>query len=165
MSGSGARSMRSWWAVRQVLAVLAVFVVAGPPIGAIAFFLFVSLIGMGRGVDIAGLGWVGLFALIYGVPLSYLIGVVPAAVAGGILGLGRACLGWSGWLPAMLTGFGIGIGLQLLSGQPLPGLEAATTSDGAKNALMIGVCVAATLACWSLVPSLGPDDRESSKLG
>jgi hypothetical protein len=42
----------------------------------------VALVGIGQKVDLAGLGWIGLFDLVYGFPFSYLIGIGPAAVAG-----------------------------------------------------------------------------------
>lgn len=151
---SQARPPRSFWrGIGRALAVTLVFVAVGPPIGAITFFISVALIGMGRNVDLAGLGWIGLFALIYGVPMSYLIGSLTAAGTGAILGLGRAFLGWASWTPAVLTGLGIGI--------------LVSTTAMHVDLTFVGVCLIPTLACWWLarrLVSAGPSYPSGSRV-
>ncbi len=44
-----------------------------PPVGSLVFFLAIALFGMGQQVHLAGLGWIGLFALIYPVSNAVLI--------------------------------------------------------------------------------------------
>jgi len=53
----------------------------GPPVGALTFFVGMSIYGVSQTGDIAGMWWLSLFGLIYGVPLSYLMGIAPAATA------------------------------------------------------------------------------------
>ena len=53
------------------LAIVLVFVLIGPPVGAFIFMLAIAAANM-TNPDLAGLSWVAIFALLYGFPLSYL---------------------------------------------------------------------------------------------
>ena len=68
--------------LRCLAAIVTIFVVFGPPVGALTFMLSIAVIGMGSNVDLIGLSWIGLFALIYAAPLSYFLGAGPAAAGG-----------------------------------------------------------------------------------
>lgn len=133
-----------------LLAIVMVFVVVGPPVGALAFMLSIALIGMGSSVDLVGLSWIGLFALIYAAPLSYFIGAGPAAAGGLIFGIRQAFFGPVIWPVAALIGVGLGIGLLVMSGESLPPML-TDTEQPEHVPVMVVTCLAATMACWALV--------------
>ena len=135
----------------RALAILIVFVLVGPPVGALVFFLTIALFGMGQKFDLAGLGWIGLFALIYGVPFSYLIGIGPAAVAGLAIGIRDAFFRKTTWAFAILTGLGVGVGLLLMSGQQLIPPKASGTEYPISNPVLLLTCFVSTMVCWRIV--------------
>ncbi len=142
------------------VAIFLVFVFVGPPVGALAFMLSIALIGMGLKVDLAGLSWIGLFAMIYAVPLSYFIGIGPAAVGGLVVGIRQAFYGSIRWPVAMLIGLGIGIGVMILSGKSMPpGLTDTEHPDYLP--VMVITCFIATMVCWAIVRTwhFGPQGR------
>lgn len=146
--------------VSCVVAIVLVFLFIGPPVGALAFMLTTALIGMGAKVDLAGLSWIGLFALIYAAPLSYLIGAGPAAIGGLVVGIRQAFFGPVTWPMALLTGAGLGAGFLLLSGQSL----ASVVSNSEQRdylVIMVVTCLAATMVCWGIVRNwhFGPRGR------
>ena len=80
------------------------------------FMLLTALLGMGKGADLAGLSWVALLALIYGLPFGYFIGVWPAAAPIGRrhpAGLLRRRRLWFAVLAILVS-----IGFLLATGQP-----------------------------------------------
>jgi len=142
------------------VAILLVFLFVGPPVGALAFMLSIALIGMGLKVDLAGLSWIGLFALIYAVPLSYFIGVGPAAVGGLMVGIRQAFYGPIRWPFAVLIGISIGVGVMILSGKSMPfGLTDTEHPDYLP--VMVITCLTATMVCWAIVRTwhFGPKGR------
>jgi hypothetical protein len=142
----------------RALAILIVFVLVGPPVGALVFFLTMALFGMGQKVDLAGLGWIGLFALIYGVPFSYLIGIGPAAVAGLAIGIRDAFFRTATWAFAILTGLGVGVGLLVMSGQQLFPPTVSGTEYPISNPVLLVTCFLSTMFCWFIVRQR--DDRQ-----
>lgn len=147
--------------LRCLAQVLLVFLLLGPPIGALTFILSVGAIGQVTTGDLSGLAWIGLFALIYGVPISYLIGGVPAGIAGLILGVGRAWLGWAGWRYALAVGALVGVGVFVATGQPIFPNSGAQGPAIHSNLLLAATCFVATLICWRIVASLfdGPSSQ------
>ncbi len=136
--------------LRCVAAVVTIFVVFGPPVGALTFMLSVAVVGMGAKVDLIGLSWIGLFALIYAAPLSYFVGAGPAAVGGLIFGIRQAFFGLVRWPMAALIGIGLGVGFLLMSGQSLPSM--LTDSEQPEHVpVMVITCLVATMACWAIV--------------
>jgi hypothetical protein len=136
--------------LRCLLAIVMVFVVIGPPVGALAFMLSIAVIGMGAKVDLVGLSWIGLFALIYAAPLSYFIGAGPAAAGGLVFGLRQAFFGPVNWLVAALIGIGLGVGFLVMSGHSLPSML-TDTEQPEYVPVMVVTCLAATMACWAIV--------------
>jgi len=137
-----------------------VFLIAGPPVGALAFFLSIGLLGMGRNVDLAGMVWLGLFAVIYALPLSYLFGALPAAVAGLAVAVRQDRAGPIGWRFSLLIGAAIGLGLQLVSSQPIIAPDATTTYGMPMGtAVMLLTCLVATLLCSRLARRFAPPAR------
>ncbi|MBN8964533.1 MAG: hypothetical protein J0H89_03945 [Rhizobiales bacterium] len=136
--------------LRCLAAIVTIFIVFGPPVGALAFMLSIAVVAMGASVDLVGLSWVGLFALIYAAPLSYFIGVGPAAAGGLIFGIRQAFFGPVVWPVAALIGVGVGIGFLVLSGQ-LPPPMLTDTEQPEYVPVMVVTCLAATMACWGIV--------------
>lgn len=73
----------------RFIGIVAVFVVIGPPVGALAVTLLLAALSLGSGH--AADGWadqgrfvVGamLLGLVFGIPISYIVGAVPAALIG-----------------------------------------------------------------------------------
>lgn len=136
--------------LRCLFAIVMIFVVIGPPVGAMAFMLSTAVIAMGSKVDLVGLSWIGLFALIYAAPLSYFIGAGPAAVGGLVFGIRQAFFGPVKWFVAALIGVGLGIGFLVMSGHSLPSM--LTDSEQPEYVpVMVVTCLAATMACWAIV--------------
>jgi len=146
--------------INCAIAILLVFLFIGPPVGALAFILSIALIGMGSHVDLLGLSWIGLFALIYAAPLSYLIGVGPAAAGGLVIGIRQAFYGPIRWPVAMLIGIGLGVGVLVMSGKSLPS-ALTSTDDPEYLPVMVITCLAATMVCWGIVRTwyFGPEGR------
>lgn len=133
-----------------LLKVLGVFLLVGPPIGALTFFVGMGVYGASQTGDVAGLLWVALFGLIYAVPLSYLIGVMPAATAGLILGTTAVLYRPPGFLFSLVTGAVVGLGLVYSEGRSvaLPSVE--TVSNDVLAVLLITACLVATVLCWAV---------------
>lgn len=129
--------------------IVLLFLVAGPPIGAVSLFLLIGLGGLADGADLSGLGWIGLFGLIYGAPLSYLIGAPPAAAAGVLVGVRQAWWGRVAWPYAGLAGLVTGLGLLWLSATPVYQLGDMPVRGSGPFLLL--TCLTATLACTGLV--------------
>ena len=75
--------------IRRFAGIIAVFVVFGPPVGALAVTLLLAALGLSSGL--AAEGWldqgrfalgVVLLGLVFGLPISYLVGAAPAALVG-----------------------------------------------------------------------------------
>ena len=136
--------------LRCLVAIVAIFLVFGPPVGALAFMLSIAAVAMGAKTDLASLSWIGLFALIYAAPLSYFIGAGPAAVGGLIFGIRQAFFGPVIWPVAALIGIGLGICVLVMSGHSLPSM--LTDAEQPEYVpVMVATCLAATMACWAIV--------------
>lgn len=129
----------------RVFAITLVFVVAGPPVGAVAFMTSAALSGMIQGGDVSGLGWVALFALIYAVPFSYFFGIIPAAAAGLLVGIRQAYFGPATWPYMLGTGLLVGFGTLFLLGQQ------TTIDPGSPVPIILATCLVPTFLCWLAV--------------
>jgi hypothetical protein len=138
--------------IGRLIAVVIVFVVIGPPVGAIV------LVGLVEGLDrygypdLEGLDrhWVTLFDLILAVPVSYWYGTMPAAAAGLVIGVRQVFFGRATWPMALATGFVVALAVLDRSGQhpfaAMPGNRSFPAS-----AIVMLACLVATMACWGLV--------------
>lgn len=131
-----------------VLKVLAVFALAGPPIGALAIFAGFALIAAVQSGDLAGLAWIPLFGLVYGAPLSYMIGIGPALAAGLIIAVWGVLMRPPGVPFALATGLAVGLGLNALGGQNL--ISVSQSKDATAFGLVTAACLLSTLACWMM---------------
>jgi hypothetical protein len=137
--------------LRRLIAIVLIFVAVGPPVGALAFILSAALIGMGTKVDLAGLTWVGLFALIYAVPLSYLMGIGPAAAVGLLVGVRQAYFGAITWPFAIAIGLAAGAGFLLLSGQSIMPGSGDDAAQPVHVPVIVATCFSGTFVCWAIV--------------
>lgn len=134
---------------------LLVFVLAGPPIGALAFMAAIAAAGLAStdGATAMDAVWIMLFAVIYALPLSYLIGVMPAAIVGAIIAGWQAWRGPVAWWMAAAVGLAAGLWLFSAGGGPFP-----SPSDGQPErgwqvvhlVTMIATCLVPTMVCWML---------------
>jgi hypothetical protein len=136
--------------IAMIAKVLAIFVVIGPPAGAFAFFVGLSFYVFMQSGDVAGLLWIPLFGIIYAVPLSYLIGAIPAALAGLMVGVAAVFQFRPGLLFSAATGLAIGLGLVYAGGRPILVTTPENASDTISAVLLVGTCLAATLICCAL---------------
>jgi hypothetical protein len=139
--------------IGRLIAIVLVFVVLGPPIGAVIWVALLTGIGMPPEWDAAAgdLHWLTLLGLVYAVPMSYFFGAAPAAVAGLLIGITQSFIGRAGWPLGLGARLVVAVVVLERSGQasfaeapdqsPFPEYPAAT----------ILACLGATLLCWALV--------------
>ncbi len=135
----------------RTLAVLLLFLVLGPPLGALAFFLSIGLVNLGHGVLPEDLVTIGLFALIYGVPLSYMMGAAPAALAGLAIGLWQGFVGRVALPGAIATGAATGVGLTAYSGTQVWPSSTAEAPELVIAGVLVATCLVPTVLCWLVV--------------
>jgi hypothetical protein len=139
--------------VGRLIAIVLVFVVLGPPLGAVIWVALVTGVGMLPEWDAAdpGLRWLTVLGLVYAVPMSYFFGAAPAAAAGLVIGITQSFVGRAGWPLALGTGLVVAIVVLERSGQA----TFAGTPDQSPfpeyPAVMILACLIPTLMCWALV--------------
>lgn len=133
-----------------LLKVLAVFLLIGPPVGALTLFVGIGVYGASQTGDVASIWWLSLFGLIYAVPLSYLVGYAPAAAAGLILGATAALHHVPGLLFAAATGLVVGLWLVHAGGMSVMPPGAETGADYVPVVLLVSMCVVATVLCWAV---------------
>lgn len=136
--------------LRRVLAVMLVFFLVGPPVGAMVFMLATAVVGLGVKTDLSSLLLVGAFSMIYAVPLSYLVGAGPALMTGAGIGLWLAFLGRMTWHFAVLAGLIAGMVLLSMSGSPgFPPQNELFNAPAVP--VMLATCAVPTLICWAIV--------------
>jgi hypothetical protein len=129
----------------HVLAIMLVFVLIGPPVGAFIFMLAIAAANM-TNPDLAGLSWVAIFALLYGVPLSYLFGTLPAAAAGLLIGVWQCFIRRSSWMVALGVGLIVGLGFLYAIGRSPPDVASKEVEFWAYPPIFILTCVVPTNA-------------------
>jgi hypothetical protein len=139
--------------IGRLLAIVLVFVVLAPLIGAVIWVALVAGIGLPPEWDVSDPDrhWLTLLGLIYAVPMSYYFGAAPAAVGGLVIGFWQTFIGRSGWPLALGTSLVVATLVLERSGQ---GPSAATPDQNPFPefpAVMILACLVATLMCWALV--------------
>ncbi len=137
--------------ILRLAAILLVFVLVGPPVGALGFALLISLDAAARQVDLQGLSWLGPLALLYGIPMSYVFGLLPAVAAGLLVGIRRAYFGPVAARHALIVGGLVGLGVALSTGQHQLPIEESGTSLPETGAVLFFTCLAATMVCWLIV--------------
>jgi hypothetical protein len=139
--------------IGRLLAIVLVFVVLAPLIGALIWVALVAGIGLPPDFDAADPDrhWLTMLGLIYAVPMSYYFGAAPAAAAGLVIGVTQAFVGRAGWPLALGTALVVAIAVLKRSGQ-LTLLGAPDQSPFPEYpAIMILTCLVPTMLCWGLV--------------
>jgi hypothetical protein len=139
--------------IGRLIAIVLVFVVLAPLIGALIWVALVAGIGLAPDLDVAEADrhWLTLLGLIYAVPMSYYFGATPAAAAGLVIGVTQAFVGRAGWPLALGTALVVAITVLERSGQ-LNSLGAPDQSPFPEYpAIMVLTCLVPTMLCWGLV--------------
>ncbi len=131
----------------RLLAIVLVFMLVGPPVGAMTFMLVTALVGMGSRPEAGPLLIIAAFAMIYAVPVSFLFGAAPAAAAGVLVGGWLVFFGPMRWFAAVIAGLVVGLLMQLMTGQAM----LAQTGDATLPPVLAIICAVATMACWAIV--------------
>ena len=137
----------------RLIAIVLVFVVLAPLIGALIWVALVAGIGLSPDFDGSDPDrhWVTLLGLIYAVPMSYYFGTAPAAAAGLVIGTTQAFFGRAGWPLALGTALVVAVAVLQRSGQ-LPLLAAPDQSPFPEYpAIMVLACLVPVMLCWVLV--------------
>ena len=140
---------------RLLFAIMMLFVVLGPPIGAVVAWMLLMINKIESPSDVLIEIVVLPFVALIAIPIGYLYGAAPAAVAGLAIGIKQAFFGRTTWPVAL------GVSL-VASAFFLEGLD--VLDPGARfvfgdsvlpgfSAIMIRACLVPTLLCWALVRS------------
>lgn len=140
---------------------LLVFVLVGPPVGALTFMGLIATAGIAKpeGATAMDAVWIMAFALIYAVPLSYLIGAIPAGIVGALIGGWRAWRGPMPWWGALGIGLTAGLWLFNAGGGPFPSPVSEGPERGSqvfRLLTMIATCLVPTMLCWALTRPRNP---------
>jgi len=139
--------------IGRLIAVVIVFVLIGPPVGALVLVVLVESLGQYGYGDVDGFdrSWLTLLDLVLAVPVSYWYGTVPAAAAGLVIGIRQAFFGRATWPLPLATGFIVALVVLERSGQH----PFAMPDDRSfpASAIVMLACLVATMACWGLVRS------------
>ena len=117
-------------AIRTML----IFVILGPPIGYVVFLVWV----MGEHWLRHGRLMPDLGSFLFVFPFSYLLGIIPALVAGAIVAAIEARSRFK-WLPVAATGLAVGLAFAVLFALYFNSLL-----------LLVAICFIPTLICWQL---------------
>jgi len=122
----------------------AVFLILGPPIGSWTYMICFDLVIRPTNISVARL--IGMSIL--GMPASYVIGIVPAALAGLLVASLQVMYRWFGGTAAFLVGVGVGLLFSaLFDTRPDQHLSPAWGYPAVK----ILTCVVPTLVCWAVI--------------
>jgi hypothetical protein len=139
----------------QTLKVLVVFLIMGPPVGALTFFVGVGINGVIETGNVADVALPTMFGLIYGVPLCYSIGTTPTAISGLILGATAALNRAPGLLFAATVGIAVGIGMAFYAiGGSIELPSAETASGYIFSVSLFAACLVSTVICWIVAHSI-----------
>ena len=121
----------------HALVVFAVFVLVGPPVGALVFGLIFTAVAA---LTEPGIGLMFVYASIIFMPLAYLIGGLQAAFAGAVTALVVWRRGYAPfWVPLAAALLGAIVTVS------------RNHEDWVDSAIMIAVHVLSALACWALL--------------
>jgi hypothetical protein len=139
--------------IGRLIAIVLVFVVLAPLIGALIWVALLAGIGLPPEWEVteADRHWVTALGLIYAVPMSYYFGAAPAAAGGLVIGFWQAFVGRAGWPLALGTGLVVAIAVLDRSGQGAFVAAPERSPYPEYPAVVILACLIPTLLCWGLV--------------
>ncbi len=141
----------------NVVVVLLIFVLVGPPVGAIVFLAMLA-VWIGKSSDPGAIGAVFAFMTLYGVIFSWFIGGLPAVLTGLFFAIWQTFIGRTGWTLAAVVGIVAGLALLVVAGD-----VAQDIGDPPMIPLYLVTCFAATMACWLLARSFVTASVDSLK--
>lgn len=143
--------------IGRFVGIVAVFVALGPPVGALAVMLLLAALGLGSGL--AADGWldqgrfavgVMLLGLVFGLPISYIVGGVPAALVGLAIAAWDARTGSISLYVALGTALVLGV----LAASRASGLVSASEGERAAQIAILLAHLAAAGLCWFLARAI-----------
>lgn len=129
--------------------VVLIFVLVGPPVGALTFLGLLSLWIARDASEPGSAGMIFAFMTLYGVWLSWFVGGGPAALTGLVFATWQTFVGRVSWAVAGLIGLCAGVGVWAVAGGTYPGAP----EDPPFLPLYLITCFVATMACWLLARS------------
>ena len=132
--------------------IVIMFVFVGPPLGGLTLLWFESIWSgfSGNGFSFAQTVKLTIAFVLGGLMLSYLFGVVPAAIVGVLVGLVEVRYGRTPWYVALALGLAVGLGYAVY--RYLVQNPAAGAAPKIYDAFVsILICVVPTMICWALV--------------
>mgnify|MGYP001192841389 CR=1 FL=1 len=156
--------------IGRFVGIVAVFVALGPPVGALAVTLLLAVLGLDSGL--AADGWldqgrfavgVMLLGLVFGLPISYMVGAAPAALVGLAIAAWDARTGRISLYVALGTALLLGV----LAASRASGLVSASEGERAAQIAILLAHLAAAGLCWLLARTIfrGPDRSNISRQG
>jgi hypothetical protein len=122
------------------------FALLGPFVGTIAVATGIGLVALAHSSDALALLLI-LPVIILGFGVGYLVGTIPAVIAGAVVGIKQVWFGGAGWLFALGAGALAGIAVEIYWHEIL--------NHGAAIDLPVGllfiVALFSTIACWSMI--------------
>jgi hypothetical protein len=137
----------------RLVAILAIFALAGPPIGALAVSVTLALLtaasdlGSGRWSEAgSAIMVVTLAGTIFGLPIAYFVGILPALAVGLAVALWDRRKGLLSWRIALATALVPWLFLAMRAG------DLIETDEGTRTwqASVLVASLAASIACWWL---------------
>jgi hypothetical protein len=148
----------------RLLAIVMVFALTGPPFGLITLIASAPFRPGSSlsAVTPAGL-WRMLVESVSAIPFAYLLGVVPAAAAGLLIGICKEWMGRAPWWMALIVGIIVGVGFIWFMEQRPPSSRApAAAVDSGLRVMMLLANVVPTMLCWWIVQNWFPTPRTTS---
>ena len=134
--------------ILQVLVIVLVFAMVGPPIGGVLLLTLLAIVKTGPGTGASDYVTVVFFALIYGSVFAYLFGIIPAALVGLVVGVRQVYFGRVSLLEALGVGLIAGMVFMIVIFERGP----ANGSDPyLLRPILVVTCVLPTLVCWLIV--------------
>lgn len=156
--------------VGRFVGIVAVFVALGPPVGALAVTLLLAGLGLGSGL--AADGWldqgrfavgVMLLGIVFGLPISYIVGTAPAAL------VGLAIAAWDARTGniSLYVALGAALVLGVLAALRSAGLVSASEGERAAQIAILLAHLAAAGLCWFLARAIfgRPAVSNTSEMG
>ncbi len=139
--------------IGRLIAVVLVFLLLAPPIGALIWVALLVGIGLPPEWEATEVDrhWATVLGLIYAVPMSYYFGAAPAAVGGLVIGFWQSFVGRAGWPLALGTGLLVAIAVLDRSGQRAFVATPDQSPFPEYSAVVILACLIPILLCWGLV--------------
>jgi hypothetical protein len=135
----------------DVVAIMWIFIIVGPPVGAMAFVFTLALVGMAMRPDLAAATGVGLFALLCAMALRRRIVAGPAAADDLLASIRQTCFGPLAWPMVAAGAVAVGLGVLSLFGQPdlLPSRADAPQPE--YMPVVLAICLGNALIGWAIV--------------